>query len=42
MVLKVVANNHVLTLLLTRKEFAVKSQGMLKNKRMNIKTIENR
>ena len=41
-VLKVAANDHVLARFLTRIEFAVKSQGNLRNKRMNIETIENR
>ena len=39
--LKVAQNDHVLQLFLTRIELAVKSQGTLGNKRLNIETIEN-
>ena len=39
--LKVAQNDHALTLFLTRIELAVKSQGTLGNKRLNIETIEN-
>ena len=36
LVLKVTQNDHVLTLFLTRIKLAVKSQGTLGNKRLNI------
>ena len=41
MTLKVAQNDHVLTLFLTRITLTIKSQGNLRNRRMNIKTIEN-
>ena len=41
MTLQVAQNDRVLTLFQTRKKLAIKSQGNLANKRMNIKTIEN-
>ena len=41
MTLKVAQNDHVLTLFLTRIKLTIKSQGNLRNRRMNIKTIEN-
>ena len=41
LVLKVAQNEHVLTLFVTPIKLAVKSQGMLGNRRMNIETIEN-
>lgn len=41
MTLKVAQNDHVLTLFPTRIKLAIKSQGNLRNKHMNIKTIEN-
>ena len=40
--LKVAQNDHVLQLFITRIQLAVKSQGTLGNKRVNIETIENR
>ena len=40
--LKVAQNDHVLQLFITRIKLAVKSQGTLGNKRVNIETIENR
>ena len=39
--LKVAQNDHVLQLFITRIKLAVKSQGTLGNKRVNIETIEN-
>ena len=39
--LKVAKNDHVLTLFLTRIKLTIKSQGSPRNRRMNIKTIEN-
>ena len=41
MTLKVAQNDHVLTLFLTRIKLTIKSQGHPRNRRMNIKTIEN-
>ena len=41
MTLKVAQNDHVLTLFLTRTKLTIKSQGNSRNRRMNIKTIEN-
>ena len=41
MTLKVAQNDHVLTLFLTRIKLTIKSQGNARNRRMNIKTIEN-
>ena len=41
MTLKVAQNDHVLTLFLTRIKLTIKSQGNPRNRRMNIKTIEN-
>ena len=41
MTLKVAQNDHVLTLFLTRIKLTTKSQGNPRNRRMNIKTIEN-
>ena len=41
MTLKVAQNDHVLTLFLTRINLTIKSQGNPRNRRMNIKTIEN-
>ena len=41
MTLKVAQNDHVLTLFLTRIKLTIKSQGIPRNRRMNIKTIEN-
>ena len=41
MTLPVAQNDRVLTLFLTRIKLAIKCQGNLGNKRMNIKTIEN-
>ena len=41
MTLKVAQNDHVLTLFLTRIKLTMKSQGNPRNRRMNIKTIEN-
>ena len=41
MTLKVAQNDHVLTLFLTRIKLTIKSQGNLRNRRMNIKTIKN-
>ena len=41
MTLKVAQNDHVLTLFLTRITLTIKSQGKPRNRRMNIKTIEN-
>ena len=39
--LKFAQNDHVLQLFITRIKLAVKSQGTLGNKRVNIETIEN-
>ena len=41
MTLKVAQNDHVLMLFLTRIKLTIKSQGNLRNRCMNIKTIEN-
>ena len=41
MTLKVAQNDQVLTLFLTRIKLTIKSQGNPRNRRMNIKTIEN-
>ena len=41
MTLKVAQNDHVLTHFLTRIKLTIKSQGNPRNRRMNIKTIEN-
>ena len=41
MTLKVAQNDHVLTLFLTRTKLTIKFQGNPRNRRMNIKTIEN-
>ena len=41
MTLKVAQNDHVLTLFLKRIKLTIKSQGNPRNRRMNIKTIEN-
>ena len=41
MTLKVAQNDHVLTLFLTRIKLTIKSRGNPRNRRMNIKTIEN-
>ena len=41
MTLKVAQNDHVLTFFLTRIKLTIKSQGNPRNRRMNIKTIEN-
>ena len=41
MTLKVAQNDHVLMLFLTRIKLTIKSQGKPRNRRMNIKTIEN-
>ena len=41
MTLKDAQNDHVLTLFLTRTKLTIKSQGNPRNRRMNIKTIEN-
>ena len=41
MTLKVAQNDHVLTLFQTRIKLTIQSQGNPRNRRMNIKTIEN-
>ena len=41
MTLKVAQNDHVLTLFLRHIKLTIKSQGNPRNRRMNIKTIEN-
>ena len=41
MTLKVAQNDHLLTRFLTRIKLTIKSQGNPRNRRMNIKTIEN-